>query len=111
MVARLREERQQCQVKQEKENGIHSDDGKEEIDLLYDDQMISDAAQDKDIKATTPLPPPSLERTSLQPPKSIRDQEVLSDNSHRHPAASDPLRDHHQQSGCVEQLSFQVNAA
>ncbi|XP_050737556.1 uncharacterized protein LOC127009015 isoform X3 [Eriocheir sinensis] len=100
VVARLREERHQCQVKQEKENGIHSDDGKDEIDLLYDDEMVNDTLQEKDSKAA-PVPH-TLERTSGQPPKSLRDQEALSDNTHRHPAASDPLKDHHQQTGIPE---------
>lgn len=103
----MREERQQCQVKQEKENGIHSDDGKDEIDLLYDEEMVNDTLQDKDSKAA-PVPH-TLERTSVQPPKPLRDQEVMSDNTHRHPAASDPLKDHHQQTGCVEQFSFHGN--
>lgn len=101
MVARLREERQQNhQVKQEKENGIHSDDGKEEIDLLCDEQMLHDAVQDGDNKAASLLLTP--ERTSLQLTKSLRDQEALSDNTHRHPAASDSLKEHHQQTGCVK---------
>lgn len=104
VVARLREERQQCQVKQEKENGIHSDDGKDEIDLLYDDEMVNDTVHEKDSKAV-PVSH-TLERTSVQPPKGLRDQEALSDNTHRHPAASDPLKDHHQQTGFVEQFSF-----
>lgn len=107
VVARLREERQQCQVKQEKENGIHSDDGKDEIDLLYEEEMVNDTLQEKDNKAAPVLH--TLERTSVQPPKSLRDQEALSDNTHRHPAASDPLKDHHQQTRCVEQFSFRGN--
>lgn len=62
--------------------------------------MVNDTLQEKDSKAA-PVPH-TLERTSGQPPKSLRDQEALSDNTHRHPAASDPLKDHHQQTGIPE---------
>lgn len=109
-MARLREERQQSQVKQEKENGIHSDDGKEEIDLLCDEQMIHETVQDRDSKAAALLHTP--ERVSVQPTKPLRDQEALLDNTHRHPAASDSLslKDHHQQTGYVKQLSLHLSA-
>lgn len=96
----MREERQQNhQVKQEKENGIHSDDGKEEIDLLCDEQMINDAEQDKDTKAAPVHHTP--EKISVQPSKPVRDQEALSDSTDRHPAATDSVKEHHQQTGCV----------
>lgn len=102
-MARLREERQQNhEVKQEKENGIHTDDEKEEIDLLCDEQMIQDAVQDRDSKAVSLLHTP--ERAPVQPSKPLRDQETPSDSSHRHPAASELLKDHHQQAGCVKYL-------
>ncbi|KAG0712230.1 hypothetical protein GWK47_018946 [Chionoecetes opilio] len=91
VVARLREERQQ--VKQEKENGLHSDEAQEDIDFLYE-EMIHDAAQEKEGKATP-------QHTPEKSPGPLRDQEASPERPEIL-TVMDSLKDEQEQSGVPE---------
>ena len=87
-MARLREERQQ--VKQERENGIHSDEGPEDIDLLCDEQIIHDSEKED---KTTPQHTP--EKSQSQPP---REQEASPERPER---VTEIAKEQQQQTGYV----------